>query len=49
MGIFVNEKDLAKIFDPFFTTKRSRGGSGLGMHIVNNLVTQTLGEDIVQE
>ena len=42
-GKGMNEKDLAKVFDPFFTTKRSRGGSGLGMHIVHNLVTQTLG------
>ena len=36
------EKTLSKIFDPFFTTRRSQGGSGLGMHIVHNLVTQTL-------
>ena len=42
-GKGMNEKDLAKVFDPFFTTKRSQGGSGLGMHIVHNLVTQTLG------
>jgi predicted ATPase/signal transduction histidine kinase len=45
-GKGMNEKDLAKIFDPFFTTKRSQGGSGLGMHIVHNLVTQTLGGTI---
>ena len=45
-GKGMNEKDLAKIFDPFFTTKRSQGGSGLGMHIVHNLVIQTLGGSI---
>lgn len=32
-----------KIFDPFFTTRRGRGGSGLGLHIVHNLVVQRLG------
>ncbi|MBF0449821.1 MAG: hypothetical protein HQK75_03890 [Candidatus Magnetomorum sp.] len=37
---------LSKIFDPFFTTKRGKGGTGLGLHIVYNLVVQNLGGTI---
>ncbi|KMO17856.1 sensor histidine kinase [Methylobacterium platani] len=34
--------DRERIFDPFFTTARHAGSSGLGMHIVYNLVTGQL-------
>jgi signal transduction histidine kinase len=35
--------NLDRIFDPFFTTRLGQGGSGLGLHIVYNLVTGLLG------
>ncbi|MFH2063701.1 MAG: PAS domain S-box protein [Pseudomonadota bacterium] len=41
-GQGMNETVLKKMYDPFFTTKRNRGGTGLGLHIVHNLVCQTL-------
>lgn len=31
------------VFDPFFTTKRGAGGTGLGLHVVFQIVTKTLG------
>ena len=41
-GKGIPSDNIDKIFDPFYTTKRGQGGSGLGLHIVYNLVTQKL-------
>ncbi len=44
-GAGIPEDILPKIFDPFFTTDQSKG-TGLGLNIVYNLVTQKLGGEI---
>jgi signal transduction histidine kinase len=35
-----------QVFDPFFTTRRDQGSTGLGLHIVHNIVTNRLGGKI---
>ncbi|KTD97943.1 sensor histidine kinase [Pseudoalteromonas sp. H71] len=45
-GNGVQPDQLEKLFNPFFTTKRDEGGSGLGTHIMFNLVKQTLSGSI---
>lgn len=46
-GAGIAEEHLPRIFDPFFTTKLGQGGSGLGLSIVQNIVTGMLGGRIV--
>jgi signal transduction histidine kinase len=42
-GVGMAPEHLAKLFEPFFSTKIGKGGTGLGMAIVRNLVNKTLG------
>lgn len=42
-GHGIGAAELARVFEPFYTTRRNQGGSGLGLHIVYNLVTVKLG------
>ncbi len=39
-GVGMTPDVAARVWEPFFTTRRGDGGSGLGMHIVHNLVVQ---------
>ncbi|WP_395009650.1 ATP-binding protein [Undibacterium sp.] len=45
-GIGIPSQHINQVFDPFFTTKLGQGGSGLGLHIVYNLVTEVLGGSV---
>lgn len=48
-GVGMDKEQRERIYDPFYTTKRGSGGTGLGMNIVYNLVTQTLKGAILLE
>ena len=48
-GKGIAPEHIRRIFDPFFTTKMGRGGSGLGLNIVHNLVRDVMGGRIAVE
>lgn len=41
-GKGISEENLSKIFTPFFTTRKEKGGTGIGLSIVQNLIEGTL-------
>ncbi len=45
-GAGIAPENMGRIYDPFFTTKLGRGGSGLGLNIVYNIVYGVLGGKI---
>jgi two-component system NtrC family sensor kinase len=47
-GPGIPASDLSKVFDPFFTTKDPGKGTGLGLHIVREIVTQYGGHVTVE-
>jgi len=46
-GRGIPEENRNRAFDPFFTTRRGLGGSGLGLHLVYNIITQQLRGEIL--
>lgn len=45
-GAGIKSENLDKVFEPFFTTKRNKGGTGLGLSVVYNLVVQKMEGEI---
>lgn len=48
-GKGIPQEIMGRIFDPFFTTRFGQGGSGLGLHIIFNIVHRLLGGTVDAE
>lgn len=48
-GVGLSDEARIKIFEPLFTTQRGKGGTGLGMHLVYNIVRHRMKGDITLE
>ncbi len=46
-GCGIKKEDAKKIFEPFYTTRRGIGGTGLGLHLIFNLITHKMKGSIV--
>ncbi|MFZ9886619.1 MAG: sensor histidine kinase, partial [Myxococcota bacterium] len=45
-GSGMDPEVLARVYEPFYSTRKGQGGTGLGMHIVHQLVTERFGGEI---
>jgi signal transduction histidine kinase len=48
-GVGMPPEVAARVFEPFFTTRRGTGGTGLGLHIAHQLVTERFGGTVTLE
>lgn len=46
-GVGIPEESRSKVFDRYYTTKKSKGGTGLGLYLVNEIVTDQLQGSII--
>ena len=48
-GVGMDESTKSRAFEPFYTTRSGKGGTGLGLYIVYNLVVEMMGGEVVLE